>query len=247
MSFQHVSRYFDLEEDHVLLHSLVGGRISRQQTSLRSFLEDSSAYGSLLSAVRDESAMRDATPEGRSTPSATQHMEINDQRNNSMSVELQRFLREKLPAYMIPTAFVQLDAVPLTPNGKVDRRELPMPANFESDSHTACVAPQTKVEQMIASLWREVLSVERISIHDNFFDLGGNSLMMVEIYNKLREALNREISLIEMFKNPTISTLAAHLSSNHNAGSSFQRIEESARKEKEAINRQKRLAQERKR
>ena len=99
---------------------------------------------------------------------------------------LREHLRAELPAYMVPSAFVKLDAMPLTPNGKVDRKALPAP---DADALVTHVyeAPQGPVEEMLAGIWQELLGVEKVGRHDNFFDLGGHSLLIVSLVEKLRQ------------------------------------------------------------
>jgi amino acid adenylation domain-containing protein len=125
--------------------------------------------------------------------------------------ELQAFLRERLPEYMVPAAFVILDQIPLMPNGKVNRSELPPPEDFRTGLETSYVAPQTDVERTIAAIWRKVFNVDKVGIHSNFFDLGGSSLLLAQVHTKLRASLNRELQMIELFKHPTIHSLAEHL------------------------------------
>ncbi|MEG3959207.1 amino acid adenylation domain-containing protein [Microcoleus sp. herbarium2] len=125
--------------------------------------------------------------------------------------QLRQFLKQQLPEYLTPSAFVTLDSLPLTPNGKVDRRALPSPEGLRADLAAAYVAPRTEIEQMIATVWQEVLRVEKVGIHDNFFDLGGHSLLVVQVHRKLQEILERSFLLTEMFKYPTISSLVEYL------------------------------------
>jgi pyochelin synthetase len=127
--------------------------------------------------------------------------------------ELRKFLQEKLPNYMIPSVFLFLDALPLSANGKVDRRALPIP-DLELSSSTAYVAPCSEIERAIAAIWQEVLQVENVGIHDQFFDLGGNSLLITNAYAKLREVLPAETeacSIVDLFKHPTIQSLSHYL------------------------------------
>ena len=126
--------------------------------------------------------------------------------------ELQNFLRERLPEYMVPAAFVILDEIPLTSNGKVNRKQLPAPEDFRMTLEATYVAPQTDVEESIAAIWRTVFKVDKVGIHSNFFDLGGSSLLLAQVHTKLRASLNREIPMIELFKYPTIHSLAKYLS-----------------------------------
>ncbi len=153
--------------------------------------------------------------------------------------ELREFLKEKLPDYMLPSAFVVLEALPLTPNGKVDRRALPVPDSLRPTLTTTYQPPQSQMEQQIAKLWQEVLHIEQVGIHDNFFDLGGHSLLMLKVNNKLRGIVQRDISVVTMFQNPTIYSLAQYLSKEQQL--SFTGTRDRANKQIEAINRQKQL------
>ncbi|MBE9228590.1 amino acid adenylation domain-containing protein [Phormidium sp. LEGE 05292] len=125
---------------------------------------------------------------------------------------LRSYLKERLPDYMLPAAFVVLDKMPLTPNGKVDRRVLRAPEMSRPELSTSLVMPQSDVEQLIASVWQELLQLEGVGIHDNFFDLGGNSLLLNQSANKLAEIFEVKLSIVELFQYPTIYTLAQRLS-----------------------------------
>ncbi|HLM55062.1 MAG TPA: amino acid adenylation domain-containing protein [Pyrinomonadaceae bacterium] len=125
---------------------------------------------------------------------------------------LRDFLKEQLPEYMIPSAFVRLEAMPLTPNGKLDRKALPAPEGASREASEPYVAPRSELESLIAGVWQEALGVERVGVNDNFFGLGGHSLLMIRVNSRLREALRAELPVVEMFKYPTVSTLAEHLS-----------------------------------
>jgi amino acid adenylation domain-containing protein len=126
--------------------------------------------------------------------------------------EMVNYLREKLPDYMIPAIFVWLEAWPLMTNGKVDRKRLPVPDEARPELEIAYVAPRTEIERVIAAIWQEVLQVEKVGMHDNFFDLGGHSLRLLQVNGKLGEALNRDLSIVELFQYPTVSALAVYLS-----------------------------------
>ncbi|RCJ36597.1 non-ribosomal peptide synthetase [Nostoc punctiforme NIES-2108] len=151
--------------------------------------------------------------------------------------ELRSYLKELLPAYMVPGVFIFLDTLPLLPNGKVNRRALPVPADLRPALTTTYQVPQSEMEQQIAKLWQEVLHLERVGIHDNFFDLGGHSLLMIQVNHKLQVNLQRNISVVEMFQNPTIYSLAQYLSQQRQL--SFTGTRDRANKQIEAINRQK--------
>lgn len=122
--------------------------------------------------------------------------------------ELQEFIRKKLPAYMLPAAFIQLDKIPLTPNGKIDRNALPVPNNLQLQSEY--VAPTNEIEQILAEIWQNVLEVEKVSIHDNFFDLGGASIQSLQVVAGASMA-GLQINPEMIFEYQTISELAEHL------------------------------------
>jgi acyl carrier protein len=127
---------------------------------------------------------------------------------------LREFLKERLPDYMIPSAFVFVEKLPLTPNGKVDRKALPAP-EIGAQLEDQYVAPRTPLEEILAGIWAEVLGVERIGIHDNFFELGGHSLLGVQLLSRLRKVFKVEMMLRDLFEVSTVAELAecieAHL------------------------------------
>ena len=125
--------------------------------------------------------------------------------------ELRTYLREKLPDYAVPSVLVFAEDLPLTASGKIDRSALPLPGSIAAKIDAAYVAPGDETERTIAAIWRDCLKVERVSVHDNFFDLGGHSLVVLQIQSKLREVLHRDIPIVAMFEHPTISSLAKHL------------------------------------
>jgi amino acid adenylation domain-containing protein/non-ribosomal peptide synthase protein (TIGR01720 family) len=124
----------------------------------------------------------------------------------SFSSELRRYVREKLPEYMLPSAFVVMDALPLTPNGKVDRRALPAPEYVRPDAEA--VRPRSAVEEVLAKIWMEVLRLERVGVQDNFFELGGDSILSIQIVAKANQAGIR-LTPQQMFQHQTIAELAA--------------------------------------
>ena len=157
--------------------------------------------------------------------------------------ELRRELRLKLPGYMIPAAFVFLDEFPLTPNGKIDRRSLPDPEPIRQASALAYTAPKTSIERAIATVWQELLPVDKVGIHDNFFDLGGHSLLLVRASARLQEILERDLSAVELFQHPTVAALAKHLSQPRDRETVTQTIDRRVLQQKAALNRQKQLRQ----
>ncbi len=122
---------------------------------------------------------------------------------------LRRSLRERLPDYMVPAVFVTLDALPLTANGKVDRRALPAPDG--PDAGAGHLAPRTPVEEILAGIWAEVLGVGRVGVNDHFFDLGGHSLLATRVMSRMRGAFGVEIPLRSLFEAPTLAGSAARI------------------------------------
>jgi aspartate racemase len=161
--------------------------------------------------------------------------------------ELRSFLKEKLPDYMIPTAFVFLDLLPLTPNGKVDRRVLPAPEPSRSELEAVYVAPQSEVERIIAEIWQQILRIEQVGLLDNFFDLGGHSLLLTQIHNKFQGLFKKEIPIADMFRYPTIKALADHLAREENNRVSIQQTSDSIEKLTAGKNRMKQLFKRRQR
>ncbi len=131
--------------------------------------------------------------------------------------ELRTHLRERLPEYMVPGVLVTVENFPMTPNGKVDRRRLPEPDATAAPSRPPYVAPRDDLERTIADVWAAVLKVEQVGIDDDFFDLGGHSLLMVQAQTRIREATQRELSIVEMFRHPTVRALAGHLAGAEHA------------------------------
>ena len=122
--------------------------------------------------------------------------------------ELRSFLKGKLPAHMVPSAFVWLDRLPLTANGKVDRQALRPPDPSRPESADGYVAPRNPTEERLAGIWSELLGLERVGIHDSFFDLAGHSLMATRVVSRVRDAFHVELPLRAFFDSPTIASLA---------------------------------------
>jgi amino acid adenylation domain-containing protein len=136
-------------------------------------------------------------------------------------VEASRALvREHLPDYMVPSAYVLLDRIPLTPNGKVDRRALPAPQSEGAHLKDDYVAPRNALEELVAGVWREVLHLEEVGIHDNFFELGGHSLLAAQVVARLARLSKVELPLRRFFETATVSALAAELQQKLGAGES---------------------------
>jgi len=131
---------------------------------------------------------------------------------------LRDHLREKLPEYMLPAAFVTLETLPLSSNGKINRRALPTPAYEDAMDRRKYVAPRTQTERTLATLWAEVLGMEKVSTQDNFFDLGGHSLLAVVLFARISKTFGNALSLNTLFQSPTIAQLARLLDEKVDSG-----------------------------
>ena len=136
-----------------------------------------------------------------------------------MASALRRFLQEKLPEYMIPSAFTQLEAFPLTPNGKLDRKALPAPERSRASLETLYVAPRNLAEELLAGIWLDVLRLDRAGVHDNFFEIGGHSLLATRVISRIRNAFAIEVPLRDLFECPTIAGLAERIEQLRHDGS----------------------------
>ena len=136
--------------------------------------------------------------------------------------ELRQYLAERLPRYMAPAAFVMLDEMPLTANGKIDRRALPAPDSSHASRQSHYAPPRTALEAELERIWAEALALERAGVDDNFFDLGGHSLMAARLVSRIREVFNVELPLRALFESPTVALLAGRVEEELRAGAEAQ-------------------------
>jgi amino acid adenylation domain-containing protein len=129
----------------------------------------------------------------------------------NLDTELRRHLSEHLPEYMLPSAFVALTALPRTPSGKIDRRNLPQPEGRRPELEASYQAPRTDLEDALCKLWARLIKIDRVGIADNFFELGGNSLLALRMVVRLRQERGLELPITQVFAHPTVSALAAWL------------------------------------
>jgi thioesterase domain-containing protein/aryl carrier-like protein len=139
--------------------------------------------------------------------------------------ELREYLKQKLPAHMMPSAFVKLEKVPLTPNGKVDRKALPAPEGVSASSAESFAPPRDELEVQLCRLWERLLGVQPVGIRDNFFELGGHSLLAVRLMSSIRELTGRALSLAALFQAPTVEQQARLLRQEAGPWSPLVRLE----------------------
>ncbi|MBA2675317.1 condensation domain-containing protein, partial [Ramlibacter sp.] len=159
--------------------------------------------------VVDWSALYPVAGAGDADLRALAHEPYSEDRQSGLQHSVLERLRAQLPAYMVPAHVVVLDAMPLTPNGKIDRKALPAPDLTRGDA--GYVAPRTPVEETTARIWADVLGLDRVGIHDNFFDLGGHSLLATRVISKVRTQLGVELPLRALFEAPSVAELAARI------------------------------------
>jgi len=148
--------------------------------------------------------------------------------------DLRRRLRQRLPEYMMPAAFVFIDRLPLTPNGKLDVQALPAPGAAPAEAHPRIAPPETELQRLIAACWQEVLRQPAVGLDDNFFDLGGNSIRLAEVHARLQRALARAFPITDLFAHPTVRALALHLGAGTVAAAGLSALQERARRQREA-------------
>ncbi|MFQ6026842.1 MAG: amino acid adenylation domain-containing protein [Dehalococcoidia bacterium] len=149
--------------------------------------------------------------------------------------DLRFALQQTLPEFMVPAAFVEIEAIPLTANGKLDRKSLPAPDHFAAGLTAEFVPPSTEVEKSIAQIWQEVLGVSRVGVNDNFFELGGHSLLLVAIHDRLKQALDVNFPMAQMFQFPTVKALASFLSRDREQSSVTADLMSRARRQRESL------------
>jgi len=182
------------------------GRLDHQ-VKLRGFRIE---LGEIETGLRQHPAVREAIVLAREDVAGDRRLVgyvVAESAPGDLVGELRALLRARLPEYMVPTALVVLEAFPRTPNGKIDRAALPVPERSRP-AQRAEVAPRTRTEEILAGIWAEVLGLERVGVEDDFFDLGGHSLMAARLMAKLRTATGLDLPLRNLFERPTVAALA---------------------------------------
>ena len=209
------------------------GRID-QQLKIRGFrVEPGEIEAALLERADIGEAVLVARGEGESRRLAAYYT------GPATAEQLRVYLRKRLPEYMVPAVFVQLAQMPLTPNGKLDRSALPDP-----EAVTISEPPRTEIEQQIGEIWRDVLGIDSVNVHDNFMDLGGHSLLIARVHSQLETLFSRTFPMIELFRRPTIRDLAGFLAEAAGDSATMDHIQERADRQKQA---QRQIRQNRKR
>jgi amino acid adenylation domain-containing protein len=203
------------------------GRVD-QQVKIRGFRVE---VGEVEETLRRLPGVRDAVVEARPDASGA-HRLVAWVVGEVVPADLRGRLKERLPDYMVPSALMPIPGIPKTPSNKIDRKALPEPEPPRPDA-THYAEPQSELERVISGIWQQVLGVERVGVHDNFFDLGGHSLLMVQAHGRLRETLGRDLDILLLFQRPTVSALARELSQKPTERPAFTQAQELARQQRQ--------------
>lgn len=205
LDFPRIKEALKVDEDAYYLHCLLGGHVTKEQMTYEGFLAEVGTY----QHKRDG---KDGEGKGK----------IN------VAKILKQELKKKLPDYMIPSRIVLVSTLPLTANGKVDRKALlgMLEESVPKVSEKAFHVPETKVQKMVYDIWKECFGGKDFGIQDNFFDLGGDSVMTVQVFGKLKEEFTRPMTIVDLFSYPTVETLAGFLSQEENTSHSTEEEEQ---------------------
>jgi hypothetical protein len=192
--------------------------------------------GEIEAALLAHPAIREARIVAHTDASGTKRLvayHVNAEKQALETAELSRFLSTKLPPWMLPSAYVEIPAFPLTSNGKVDVTALPAPAfgSARNDRDTKANSADDKV----ARVWREVLCADFVGLDDNFFDIGGTSLLLVSVHQQLQTQFNKRISIADLFAHTTVRSVAQHLAGSDPAVNPQDAAQDRARKQREAF------------
>ncbi|WP_373536478.1 amino acid adenylation domain-containing protein [Microcoleus sp.] len=172
------------------------------------------------------------------------YLAVNPQEQLTIA-DLRVQLQGQLPDYMVPAVFVTVEAMPKTPSGKIDRRALPPPDSQRQELSQGYAAPQSDLEKVLAGIWSKLLKLDRVGIHDNFFEIGGNSLMTLQIAVQVRALLEKDLPVVKLFQHPTIAQLANYLNQGESTNQSSNKFQDRADRQKAAFNRSKQFTKRR--
>ncbi len=155
--------------------------------------------------------------------------------------KLRKYLQDSLPEYMVPQHFIKLNRIPLSSNGKTDRKALP-PIKFERRTEAIYIEPRNSEEKIVADVWKDLLKLDKVGIDDSFFDLGGHSLLLIRILGKLKSHFKKELKIIDFFQYPSIRKLVEYLTDNKKDETIAVKVSNIASRQKEFMKKQKKIA-----
>lgn len=223
--FDKIKHWFCLNDNYIYLHGLVGGPVSESQKTMDGLLAESQDVFEMAEGIQiDELVTGDVwAAEEEAGVTVARQPEYTGQSGNEvyllddiLSEDIRSYLENKLPDYMIPPIYIVLDQIPLSVNGKVDRKNLPSPEKILMHTNKEFVKPLTPLEIEVAKIWRSILNRDEISVNENLFELGGNSIDIVKIYNAMKEIIpeqkeNKTLQIRDFFQYPTIKQLCSYI------------------------------------
>jgi acyl carrier protein len=201
LEFDCLREKLKLNDNHVFLHCILGGKITENQLSKEGLIEEWNLYERNMENYE----------------SKKDYME-KDESKVTIYELIETYLKDKLPSYMVPSKIIVLDSLPLTQNGKVDRRMLTEIGRKQSVKNTrnSVSLPSNEIERKIINIWKDIFPQTEFGIRDNFFDLGGDSVSMVSVFRRLQKEISNKITMVDLFRYPTIEALAQFISSSEN-------------------------------
>ncbi|RCX18350.1 amino acid adenylation domain-containing protein [Anaerobacterium chartisolvens] len=232
--FAPVRVLFGLGESQIYLHSLLGGQIHVKQRGIHALVDDSKDVHSMLELIKEQGSDED---NGCKSFEPGKHISYEPALNSGTKLveELRKYLRSKLPEYMVPSSIVLLDKIPLTPNGKVDHKALVKLGSVRKQQPLENEMPANETERIIAEILKDILNVEHVNVYENLFNLGVNSLQIIKIHGRLEELMEKKISIVKIFENPTIRDLAKHLSKKKDEAASTRESQERSQTRKDLM------------
>jgi amino acid adenylation domain-containing protein len=197
---------------------------SDQQVKIRGFRIE---LGEIEATLLQHPSVRDAAIAAHADESGNKRLVayiVEHQETSELEAELRHYVGERLPEYMVPAAFMFLEQLPIAASGKLDRGALPKPAGLRSAATVAYVAPRNAAEQVLSDIWADVLALEQIGVHDNFFATGGHSLLATQVIMQIREDFQIDLPLRCMFETPTVAGLAETLLQDPERGTNIEKI-----------------------
>lgn len=205
--------------------------------------------GELEGLLQSHSAVKDAVAAVKTSPTNDQHLIAyiipKDNPAPTLEAELREYVRVHAPSFLNPAFILLLERFPLLSSGKTDRKQLPDPPQWHVAPQSKGLPPANTTERLVAGIWQQILGQTNIGLDDNFFDIGGNSLLIARVQNALQQSMNRSISIIELFRHPTVRALAEHLmdeSPPSASGGLIQQSQDRAARQRQAMERQKQAA-----
>lgn len=197
--FEQIKDYFKLDSDHVYLHCILGGAITQEDATMEKLIQSTSDFYNVVQ-TNNLDAIKNIDSYHLGTGSMGQQLDVK---------KFREFLLKKIPKHEVPVTFMQIMEIPLSANGKVDRRSLPKPEQQSKEKETKdFVLPDTELEIKISKIWKDVVGINKVGIYDNFFDLGGNSMHLVKAYNRIKDEISADLPITALFEHPTIYTLS---------------------------------------